>query len=110
MTMLLAALLVAACVLVVVGAALPLMVPDAVQMRLAQFAERPRSLEELELEQPFSERVLRPIIQKLAAYGERFGRKKDQTPQQKQNSTEKARKRLVLAGKPNRWTASDWLG
>ena len=79
-------------------------------MRLSQFAERPRSLEEMELEQPFSERVLRPMIQRLAAFGERFSRKKNQTPQQRQSAVEKTRRRLMLAGNPNRWTASDWLG
>ena len=83
---------------------------DAVAMRLSQFAERPRSLEEMELEQPFSERVLRPLIQRLAAFGERFSRKKNQTPQQRQSAVDKTRRRLLLAGSPNRWTASDWLG
>jgi tight adherence protein C len=96
--------------LILFGLMMPRMGRDVVQMRLSQFAQTPRSLEEMELEAPFSERVLRPIIQKLAAYGERFTRKKDQTPQQKETGLEKTRRRLTLAGNPNRWTTSDWLG
>jgi tight adherence protein C len=107
---LLALLLVGAFGLILLGFLVPQMGRDAVAMRLSQFAERPRSLEEMELEQPFSERVLRPLIQKLAAFGERFSRKKNQTPQQRESTTEKTRRRLLLAGSPNRWTASDWLG
>jgi len=103
-------LLVGALGLILLGFTVPRMGRDAVAMRLSQFAERPRSLEEMELEQPFSERVLRPLIQRLAAIGERFTRKKNQTPQQRESASEKTRRRLLLAGSPNRWTASDWLG
>jgi tight adherence protein C len=103
-------LLLCALGLVLLGFVVPRMGRDVVATRLSQFAERPRTLEELELERPFSERVLRPIIQRLAAYGERFTRKKNQTPQQKATAMEKTRRRLTLAGNPNRWTTSDWLG
>jgi tight adherence protein C len=72
MTLLLAAAIAAACILLVVGAALPLLAPDAVQARLAQFADRPRSLEELELEQPFMDRVLRPMLGRLARFLQRL--------------------------------------
>jgi len=102
--------LVSALGLVLIGFMVPRMGRDAVATRLSQFAERPRSLEEMELEQPFSERVLRPLIQRLAAFGERFSRKKNQTPQQRQSAVVKTRRRLLLAGSPNRWTTSDWLG
>src|SRR5581483_7017535 len=107
---LLAILLVGAIGLILLGFLVPQMGRDAVAMRLSQFAERPRSLEEMELEQPFSERVLRPMIQRLAQFGERFSRKKNQTPQQRESNIDKTRRRLLLAGSPNRWTASDWLG
>jgi tight adherence protein C len=103
-------LLFCALALILVGLIVPRMGRDPVASRLSQFAERPRSLEELELQQPFSERVLRPVIQKLASYGERFTRKKNQNVQQRQSATEKTRRRLVLAGNPNRWSVSDWLG
>ena len=108
MTLLLPAILAIACVLVVVGAALPLMVPDAVQMRLATFADRPRSLEELELEQPFSERVLRPLLQRLARLLQRFSRQKDARQQEQQTGA--LQQRLNLAGNPHRWSPTDFLG
>src|SRR6266545_2015471 len=100
MTLLLAASLFTACVLLIVGAALPLMVPDAVQVRLAQFADRPRSLEELELEQPFNERVLRPLLGKLARFMQRFSRRKD--VREREQQTGFLQQRLNLAGNPYR--------
>ncbi|MBI2323880.1 MAG: type II secretion system F family protein [Chloroflexi bacterium] len=45
---------------------------DPVQARLQQIAVRPRTLEELELRRPFSERTLKPIIQGLARLAGRF--------------------------------------
>ena len=38
---------------------------DPVQARLQQIAVRPRTLEELELQRPLSERMLKPIIDGL---------------------------------------------
>jgi tight adherence protein C len=108
MTLLLPAVLVAACLLLVIGAALPLLAPDAVQVRLAQFADRPRSLEELELEQPFSERVLRPMLQRFARLLQRFNRQKD--TRQREQQTGMLQGRLNLAGNPHRWTPTDFLG
>jgi len=45
---------------------------DPVQARLQQIAVRPRTLEELELQRPLSERTLKPIIQGLAKLSARF--------------------------------------
>jgi len=45
---------------------------DPVQARLQQIAVRPRSLEELELQRPLSERTLKPIIQGLSGLVKRF--------------------------------------
>jgi tight adherence protein C len=45
---------------------------DPVQARLQQIAVRPRSLEELELQRPLSDRTLRPIIRGLAGLLARF--------------------------------------
>ena len=45
---------------------------DPVQARLQQIAARPRTLEELELQRPLSERTLKPIIQKLSRLVGRF--------------------------------------
>ncbi len=45
---------------------------DPVQARLAQIAVKPRSLEELELQRPLSERTLQPIIRALSGLIARF--------------------------------------
>ena len=45
---------------------------DPVQARLQQIAVRPRSLEELELQRPLSDRTLKPIIRGLAGLMTRF--------------------------------------
>ena len=45
---------------------------DPIQARLEQIAVRPRTLEELELRRPFSERTLKPIIRGLARLLGRF--------------------------------------
>jgi tight adherence protein C len=108
MTVLLAAVLATACILIVVGAVLPFLVADAVQVRLAQFADRPRSLEELELGVPFGERVLRPLLQRLARLMQRISRQKD--PQAREHQTGALQQRLDLAGNPNRWSPTDFLG
>lgn len=62
-----------------------------VEERLTQLGtlEQPSSLEEIELSQPFSERVLRPWLRKLAEYIARF------TPEQTLSRT---RRNLELAG------------
>jgi tight adherence protein C len=45
---------------------------DPVQVRLQQIAVRPRSLEELELQRPLSDRTIKPIIRALASIMARF--------------------------------------
>ena len=45
---------------------------DPVQVRLQQIARRPRSLEEMELQRPLSERTLKPIIRGLSSIVGRF--------------------------------------
>src|ERR687888_798321 len=45
---------------------------DPVQARLQQIAVRPRTLEELELQRPLSERTIRPIVQGLSRLMQRF--------------------------------------
>ena len=62
-----------------------------IEERLTQFAERPKTLEEIELEQPFSERVIKPIVANLTRLAGKL------TPSQ---SAEKQRMQLVLAGNP----------
>src|SRR5512145_2478887 len=66
---------------------------DPLQARLAEFIQRGdvASLEEIELSQPFSERVLVPLINRLGEFSARF------TPQKAIQSTAR---RLELAGNP----------
>ncbi len=45
---------------------------DPVQARLQQIAVRPRTLEEIELQRPLSDRTLKPIIQGLSGVARRF--------------------------------------
>ncbi len=75
--------------------------PSAVDVRLQQYGARPRTLEEIELSAPFSDRVLTPLIRGMARFITRF------TPKQ---NTEAARHKLDLAGNPNDWTVADFLG
>lgn len=75
--------------------------PNPVSVRLGQYGARPRTLEEIELSAPFSERILRPLIRGMANFLTRF------TPNQ---NIMAARHKLDLAGNPNDWTVSDFLG
>lgn len=87
--------------LIFVGLASPRPV-DPVRTRLEQYAQREAiSLEELELAQPFSERVLAPLLKGLAGFVSRF------TPMR---TLEGTAHKLDLAGNPNNWTAADFLG
>ena len=60
-----------ALVLIAVGARMPAK-QVSIEERLAAFAERPRPLEELELERPFSERVLQPMFRSVTRRLARF--------------------------------------
>ncbi len=75
--------------------------PDAISDRLSQFTERTMTLEEMELQQPFSQRVLVPltksILTKLGEYG----------PKQ---SAERLRLNLAQAGNPGNLTPMQFSG
>ena len=109
--MLFALLAAAGIALVVGGLYLPTSGKDVIAERLAAFNQRPRSLEEIELRQPFSERVLRPFIRQLADALNRFqqARSKNRTDTQVKGM-EAIQRKLALAGNPYRWTAADYLG
>jgi tight adherence protein C len=91
--------------IVILGGVLWIAMPKrntvSIEARLANFAERPRSLEELELEQPFTERVLKPMV---AAITRALGRL---TPAQ---GMEKVRQQLILAGNPYNMGTSEFMG
>ncbi len=75
---------------------------DPLMARLAEFTERGDvvSLEELELSQPFSQRVLVPILQAIGEFSSRF------TPQKVLEQTDL---KMELAGNPIRVDASTFL-
>lgn len=75
---------------------------DPLQARLAEFIQRGdvKSLEEIELSQPFAERVIIPIIRRVGEFSARF------TPQKAIQDTAR---RLELAGNPWPIDASTFL-
>jgi tight adherence protein C len=75
---------------------------DPVQARLTQLGTmQAKNLEELELQQPFLERTLRPLA---AGLSNRMSRVASSSFQ------EKAERRLALAGNPGNFRVADWLG
>ena len=74
---------------------------DVVQQRLEQLVVQPKSLEEMELQQPLAERVLRPIVQRLsrmASRGDSGG------------LIARADAKLEKAGYPGGLRGADWMG
>src|ERR1700716_2975580 len=109
--MLFAVLAVLGVALLAVGIYLPRTGKDVIAERLAAFNKRPRSLEEIELQQPFNERVLRPFIRQLAEALSRFQQARSKNPRETQvKGLEAVQLKLALAGNPYRWTPADYLG
>src|SRR6187551_4135044 len=89
-------------ILLVVVALLGRSGADPVQARLTQLgAMQARTLEELELQQPFFERTVRPLALRLSGIGKRF------TSTKKVRGTER---RLAMAGNPYDMRSVDFLG
>ncbi len=96
-------------VLVILGGAVALVVigskklktqeVDPLEARLAEFSQRGEavSLEEIELSQPFMDRVVYPLVRRIGEMSSRF------TPQ---HVLEQTRMQLELAGNPGRMDAS----
>jgi tight adherence protein C len=75
---------------------------DPVQARLTQLGSfKAKDLEELELQQPFSERTVRPFIARLSRMGGRLG---------SASSASTSERRLAMAGNPGDLKLSDWMG
>jgi len=75
---------------------------DPVQARLTQLGTmEAKNLEELELQQPFLERTLRPLAASMSGRMSRVA---------SSSFTERTEKRLALAGNPGELRVSDWLG
>ena len=73
---------------------------DAVQARLSQLVIQPKSIEEMEMQQPFYERIIRPTIQRLA----RTRRKQEGGLIQRTDA------KLEKAGYPGGLRGADWVG
>ncbi len=75
---------------------------DPVQARLMQLGSmQARNLEELELQQPFFERTIRPLAVRLSGTVSRFT---------STSFADKTQKRLAMAGNPADLSVTDWLG
>ncbi len=75
---------------------------DPVQARLTQLGSmQARTLEEMELQQPFFERTIRPLALRLSGVAQRFT---------SANKTNKTEKKLALAGNPADLRTRDFLG
>jgi tight adherence protein C len=75
---------------------------DPVQARLTQLGSmQARNLEELELQQPFIERTLRPLAGRLSGTVARIT---------SASFADRTQKRLALAGNPGDLRVADWLG
>jgi tight adherence protein C len=74
-----------------------------IQVRLEEFAGRatPLTLEEIELSQPFSQRVIRPLLVRLGNGLARLSPSKSRAD---------AERMLELAGRPYGWGATEFLG
>ena len=96
-----AALAAGAILLIVIGLAGSSPV-DPVQARLTQLGSmQAKNLEELELQQPFIERTLRPLAMRLSGGVSRMT---------STSFSDKTEKRLALAGNPGDLRVADWLG
>jgi tight adherence protein C len=73
---------------------------DAVQARLSQLVVQPRTVEEMELQQPFFDRIVRPTIQRLARAGRR----------QEGGMIARIDAKLERAGYPGGLRGADWVG
>jgi len=74
--------------------------PDAVQQRLSQLVAQPKTLEDMELQAPFFERTVRPLVKRLSNV-----RKSNQG-----GMVAKAQARLARAGYPGGLQGADWMG
>jgi tight adherence protein C len=102
MPVLIGGIVIIAVVLIVVALTGPRASGD-IQERLEAYGARaePVTLEELELSQPFSERVVMPMLEKISQFVTRF------TPQK---TLEQTQYKIELAGRPNNLTPDKFWG
>jgi tight adherence protein C len=74
---------------------------DPIQMRFDQYAGQTRTLEQIDLRRPFTERVLQPLLRTATRVVLRFVPRLDMRAIQL---------KLQMAGSPNEWTPADFVG
>jgi tight adherence protein C len=74
---------------------------DPVRNRLNMYGTRIKTLEEIEMQIPFAERAIQPLLRNMASFVLRFAPRAN---------LENLRRRLDMGGNPNNWTPSDFLG
>ena len=94
------ALMAAVAVLLIVFGVAARPTEDAVQARLSQLVVQPKSLEDIEMQLPFYERVMRPAVQRLAKLGRR----------QEGGMVVRIDAKLQKAGYPGGLRGADWIG
>src|SRR5688572_8641735 len=97
---LLIAVLAAAAVLLITFGVAARPSEDAVQARLSQLVVQPKTIEEMELQRPFFERIVRPTIQRFARAGRR----------QEGGVIQRIDAKLERAGYPGGLRGADWVG
>ena len=96
------AIVAAAAVLLIVYGLVGTAPVDPVQARLTQLGSmQAKNLEELELQQPFFDRTIKPLTARLSGSVARIT---------SANFSERTDKRLALAGNPGDMRTGDWLG
>jgi tight adherence protein C len=93
----------AAVALVIAGVAINRQRPEGLDERLDRFGKRlpPKSLEEVELQQSFYDRAVKPLVEQASRISSRV------TPAKSLRETEL---KLARAGYPNGWGAADFWG
>ncbi|MGC8827000.1 MAG: type II secretion system F family protein [Anaerolineae bacterium] len=87
-------------VLIFIGISMP-RPADQIQERLVEYGGRPLTLEEIELSQPFSERIIKPLIRGMANLALRLAPSR---------SMEALQRKLEMAGRPNNWSPAEFMG
>jgi len=87
-------------VLIFIGISMP-RPADQIQERLVEYGGRPLPLEEIELSQPFSERIIKPLIRGMANLVLRLAPSRNM---------EALQRKLEMAGRPNNWSPAEFMG
>jgi tight adherence protein C len=87
-------------VLIFIGISMP-RPADQIQERLVEYGGRPLTLEEIELSQPFSERIIKPLIRGMANLVLRLAPSRNM---------EALQRKLEMAGRPNNWSPAEFMG